>query len=87
MDEDEKFDFKVSLVLVLLVSVWCLVPGLLTVMLTPFVGLPIKYLYIFATSRVGMLCIAAAAGYFFALSGRPRADPAANKSVEAKKSE
>ena len=76
MDEEERFDFLVSLVLVFFVSVWCLVPGLLTMVLTSAV----YGTYIFATSRVGMLLIAAAAGYYFALSGRA-------KPVDAKKNE
>ena len=71
MDEDERFEFMISVIAVFVVTVFCLVPGFISMVLTMVIGVPVYLAYTFATSRVGMLLIAGAAGWFLALRHRP----------------
>ena len=71
MDEDERFEFMISVIAVFVVTVFCLVPGFISMVLTMVIGIPVYLAYTFATSRVGMLLIAGAAGWFLALRHRP----------------
>ena len=71
MDEDERFEFMISVIAVFVVTVFCLVPGFISMVLTMVIGVPVYLAYTFATSRVGMLLIAGAAGWFLAMRHRP----------------
>mgnify|MGYP002816136010 CR=1 FL=1 len=61
MDEDERFEFMISVIAVFVVTVFCLVPGFISMVLTMVIGIPVYLAYTFATSRVGMLLLAGAA--------------------------